>query len=98
MSNERVESALRSAVYYRNYRRARDRAKTKLTHLYPDQYLALLEEERKKDELEGKKWHSIADSPAYRMASGEGDRSHTSTTSRGSDVRASVQSNDGGEA
>jgi hypothetical protein len=68
MENERVESALRNAVYQRNYRRARDRAKTKLTHLYPDQYQELLEEERKRDELEGKKWHSIADSPAYRVA------------------------------
>ena len=98
MENKRVESALNQAVYYRNYRRARDRAKTKLTHLYPDQYLALLDEERKKDELEGKKWHSIADSPAYRLASGEGDGSRSPAASRGSDVGASLQGNDGGEA
>ncbi len=98
MANERIESALRSAVYYRNYRRARDRAKTKLTHLYPDQYLALLEEERKKDELEGKKWHSIADSPAYRVSNTEGDEPRSATSSGGVAIGAHSEGNVEGEA
>ena len=65
MENKRVESALNQAVYQRNYRRARDRALTRLAQLYPNLYKELLEEEKERDELEGKRWTSIADSPVY---------------------------------
>ena len=46
------------AVHYRNYRRARDRALVRLSHLYPNVYRDLLVEERERDEDEDKKWIS----------------------------------------
>ena len=44
------------AVHYRNYRRARDRALVRLSHLYPNVYRDLLAEEKENDETEGKSW------------------------------------------
>ena len=49
------------AISYRNYRRARDRALVRLSHLYADEYRQLLVEERELDEQEGKKWVGVAD-------------------------------------
>jgi len=55
MDNEkRLASAAKQAVYYRNYRRARDRALVKLAQAYPDAYKELLEKEKVSDEQEGK--------------------------------------------
>ena len=57
MENEkRLASAAKQAVYYRNYRRARDRALVKLAQAYPEAYKELLEKERVNDEQEGKTW------------------------------------------
>jgi hypothetical protein len=57
MENEkRLASAAKQAVYYRNYRRARDRALVKLAQVYPEAYKELLEKERVNDEQEGKTW------------------------------------------
>jgi hypothetical protein len=57
MTNEkRLKSATKQAVYYRNYRRARERALVKLANAYPEQYRKLLEEEKISDEVLGKKW------------------------------------------
>ena len=50
----------KQAIEYRNYRRARDRALIRLSHLYADEYRRLLVEERELDENEGKKWIGIA--------------------------------------
>jgi hypothetical protein len=47
------------SISYRNYRRARDRALVRLSHLYPDTYKQLLVIERSFDEQEGKKWIGI---------------------------------------
>lgn len=44
------------AVHYRNYRRARERAMTRLVKAYPDEYAEYLQEERAIDETTGKKW------------------------------------------
>ena len=49
------------AIHHRNYRRARDRALVRLSHLYADEYRQLLVEERELDEQQGKKWIGIAD-------------------------------------
>jgi len=46
----------KQAIHYRNYRRARDRALVRLSHLYPNVYRDLLAEERDNDETEGKSW------------------------------------------
>jgi hypothetical protein len=55
-SEKRLASAAKQAVYYRNYRRARDRALVKLAQAYPDTYKKLLEKEKVSDEQEGKAW------------------------------------------
>lgn len=57
---QRLETAQRRAVGQRNYRRARDRALARLASQYPDLYRELLEEERRKDEQEGKVWTDIS--------------------------------------
>lgn len=56
----RIESASRDAVRQRNYRRVRDRALTRLGALHKEEYLTLLEEEKAKDEVEGKAWLDIS--------------------------------------
>ena len=53
-------SAEKLAISNRNYRRARERALVKLSHLYPDTYKQLLADERKADEETGKKWLDIS--------------------------------------
>lgn len=58
--DRRSQTALRQAVHYRNYRRVRDRALRRLAHQYPDQYRQFLEEERARDEAEGKSWLDIS--------------------------------------
>jgi hypothetical protein len=56
----RIESATKQAVRQRNYRRQRDRALARLANLYPNLYKELLEEERAKDEAQGKVWLDIS--------------------------------------
>ena len=93
----RIESAKRSAVIYRNYRRARERAMTRLSNAYPETYKELLEQEKIVDEQMGKKWLDIDGSTNQSMdlnaspsptGGGEGDQASTN----------SDQSNDGGKA
>lgn len=48
------------AVWLRNYQRCRQRALTRLGNKYPDEYQQLLEEERARDEAEGKTWLDIS--------------------------------------
>jgi hypothetical protein len=52
----RIKTAKRGAVRQRNYRRARDRAMTRLATAYPETYKELLEQEKIVDEQMGKKW------------------------------------------
>jgi len=59
MENRQVSGV--QAIHHRNYRRARDRALVRLSHLYADEYRRLLVEEREADELEGKKWVGVID-------------------------------------
>lgn len=61
---KRLASAAKAAVYYRNYRRARDRALIKLSHLHPEDYRELLEKEKVSDEQEGKTWIDLNGSAA----------------------------------
>lgn len=53
---ESKEVSGKQAVHYRNYRRARDRALVRLSHLYPNVYRDLLAEEKDNDKTEGKRW------------------------------------------
>jgi hypothetical protein len=58
-TDRRIASAKKQAVSYRNYRRARDRALSRLANAYPDTYKQLLAEEKAFDEKQGKKWVDI---------------------------------------
>jgi hypothetical protein len=53
---ESKEVSGKQAVHYRNYRRARDRALVRLSHLYPNVYRDLLAEEKDNDSTDGKVW------------------------------------------
>jgi broad specificity phosphatase PhoE len=59
-TSRRQETAHRQAIRQRNYRRVRDRALARLRKQYPDDYALLLEEERARDEAEGKSWLDIS--------------------------------------
>jgi len=55
-NTQRLKGAADQAVRQRNYRRARERALTRLANDYPDLYRSYLEEEKIADEDMGKKW------------------------------------------
>lgn len=83
----RIISAANQAVRQRNYRRARDRALARLSQAYPDTYRQLLEEERKADERESKRWVDISGATGPDRVNSQ-PRSHriitaTTTQSRG---------------
>ena len=59
MTERRIETAKRTAVSYRNYRRARERALTRLAQAHPEIYKEMLEQEKANDEQLGKKWLDI---------------------------------------
>jgi hypothetical protein len=65
---ESKEVSGKQAIHYRNYRRARDRALVRLSHLYPNVYRDLLAEEKENDETEGKSW--VASSTRVRVTMG----------------------------
>jgi len=93
----RIESAKRSAVVYRNYRRARERAMTRLSNAYPETYKELLEQEKIVDEQMGKKWLDIDGSTSQSVdlntnSSPTGGREGEQASSRAD------KGNDGGEA
>ena len=86
-TDRRIASAKKQAVSYRNYRRARDRALSRLANAYPDTYKQLLEEEKAFDEEQGKKWVDIDGStnPAV------GIRTSTNTPSSRTPKKSSSQ-------
>lgn len=100
MDNKRVESALKQAIHLRNYQRARGRALTRLANLHPTDYKKLYQEEKERDELEGKKWTHIGDSAIRRVVRPPEDRSDSVTTkgSSRSDGAEATTRNDGAEA
>ena len=59
---KRLAAAENMAVRSRNYRRARERALTALARIHKEEYLDILEQEKAKDEQEGKRWHNLAGS------------------------------------
>ena len=77
-TSRRTQTAINQAVHYRNYRRVRYRALRRLANQYPDQYRQFLEEERAKDEAEGKSWLDISGRTKRSMGSaGTPDRNST---------------------
>ena len=90
---QRVQSAVNRAVWYRNYRRARERALVKLSQLYPETYKQLFEIERSIDEQEGKSWIDITGATRAAISTGTPDW-HTTDTGE-----TSISTSDnGGEA
>jgi len=89
----RIESAVNRAVWFRNYQRARARAMTKLTQLYPETYKQLFEIERSIDEQEGKSWIDITGTTRLDLSAGAPYSDIAGTQ----EARANA-SNDGGKA
>ena len=85
------------AIAYRNYRRARDRALVRLSHLYADEYKQLLVEERELDEQEGKKWIGVANSNRITITTHTRANSVPAFTGDPGD-QGENESNNGGEA
>lgn len=55
-SEKRKKYGENYALWLRNYQRVRGRALTRLAQENPDRYKELIEEERARDEAEGKAW------------------------------------------
>ena len=94
MSEIKLVSA-RQAVNYRNYRRARDRALSRLAKAYPNDYKELLEQEKASDEQLGKKWFATDDVIGVTFVDTRADSTaaRPQATNRGED-----EGNNGGEA
>jgi hypothetical protein len=90
-----MATAAKQAVHLRNYRRARDRAMTKLAHLYPDTYKQLLGIEKAIDEQEGKNWIDLTGPVGLAASTSAQSRDITDTRET---VSSNQASNDGGEA
>ena len=93
-SKEHVESAKRRAVYNRNFRRARERAFVRLKNDFPELYLQYLNEERTRDEEQGKTWVDLDLDSGLPVRIGAADQQPTQETKRS----YQNQGNDGGEA
>ena len=85
------------AIAYRNYRRARDRALVRLSHLYADEYRRLLVEERELDEQEGKKWIGVADNTRLTITTRTRANAVTAVAGR-TDYESADEGYNGGEA
>lgn len=85
------------AIEYRNYRRARDRALIRLSHLYADVYKQLLVEERENDEQEGKKWISAGNNNRITITTRARENAVPDVAGR-TDYESADESYDGGEA
>jgi hypothetical protein len=85
------------AIAYRNYRRARDRALVRLSHLYADEYRRLLVEERELDEQEGKKWIGVADNTRLTITTRTRANAVPAVAGR-TDYESSDEGYNGGEA
>ena len=94
--DRRVASATRQAVSYRNYRRARDRALTRLSQAYPETYKELLELEKVSDETTNVKWVDIDGNTIPVVGVRSGDEVEYSPLYY--DYDEEDQSDDGGEA
>jgi hypothetical protein len=81
---ESKEVSGKQAVHYRNYRRARDRALVRLSHLHPNVYKDLLIEERQRDEDQNTKWVSSNTRVSVTMGVRSGPTRKNRTTKRSS--------------
>ena len=63
----------KQVIHYRNYRRARDRALTRLSQAYPETYKELLELEKVSDATSGAKWVDIDGNSSFIVGVGAGE-------------------------
>jgi hypothetical protein len=91
-----MKAAAGQAVSYRNYRRARDRALTKLATAHFEHYKELLEKEKAFDEQMGKKWIDINGTTATSLVDTRPDS--TTAPAGQTDNQRENASNNGGEA
>ena len=84
------------AIHYRNYRRARDRALTRLSKLYPNLYKELLAEERELDEQEGTAWSLVGDGKL--SVTTQSRENIVPAVAGRTDYESSDEGNNGGEA
>jgi hypothetical protein len=92
MENKRLLAATKQAIYYRNYRRARDRALVRLSQVHPDEYKELLDEEKENDYTQGKTWidiHGNTTSSVDTHTRPNTNRSEAETTQTSNQSRAS---------
>lgn len=94
----RTLAAVKQSVYYRNYRRARDRALVRLAQAHPDDYRTMFEEERARDEAEGKAWTSSGNSIVPPDDGRVRARTHTILRSIETSADEPNEGDDGGEA
>jgi hypothetical protein len=81
MENKRLVAAAKYAVWQRNYRRARERALTRLAQAYPGEYKVYLEEEKENDYTQGKTWIDLDGNTSSNMDTHTG-----ANTDRGRDT------------
>jgi hypothetical protein len=93
---ESKEVSGKQAIHYRNYRRARDRALVRLSHLYPNVYRGLLAEEKENDQTEGKNW--VASSTRVSVTMGVRSRPQRSRATKRPKRGRKNKSNNGGKA
>jgi hypothetical protein len=84
------------ALWLRNYQRARTRALSRLAREYPDQYKEFLEQERAKDEAEGKTWLDLSGRTKRTMGSAGASNGASGVSEGRGDSQG--EGNDGGEA
>ena len=58
--DKRMEYAAKQAVWYRNYRRARERALVRLAQAHANEYREYLQQERAKDVENGTAWDTLS--------------------------------------
>jgi hypothetical protein len=96
MTEKRLKAAAGQAVSYRNYRRARDRALTKLATAHFEHYKELLEKEKAFDEQMGKKWLDINGTTAASLVDTRSNTESNITPEAGNP--GTNEGNNGGEA
>ena len=96
MTERRLKAAAGQAVSYRNYRRARDRALTKLATAHFEHYKELLEKEKAFDEQMGKKWLDINGTTAASLLDTRSNTESNTTPEAGNP--GTNEGNNGGEA
>ena len=88
MENKRLIAAAKTAVWLRNYQRARVRALTKLANAYPDEYKEIFEQEKINDYTQGKAWIDLNGNTSSSMDANTGtDRSKDQTAQTSNQTR-----------